>query len=51
MIWYVLALIGATVLFGGGVYTAFHFRTDKLDDFIDCTNPENQENEDCQEDD
>ena len=37
MIWYVLALLGATVLFGGGVYIAFHFRKDKLDDFIDWT--------------
>lgn len=35
MIWYVLALIGATFLFGGGVYTAFHFRSDKLDGFLD----------------
>lgn len=38
MIWYVLALIGATILFAGGVYTAFFFRKDKLDDFIDWTN-------------
>lgn len=37
MIWYVLALLGATILFGGGVYIAFHFRKDKLDDFIDWT--------------
>lgn len=37
MIWYVLALLGATILFGGGVFIAFHFRKDKLDDFIDWT--------------
>lgn len=37
MIWYVLALIGATILCVGGVYTAFFFRKDKLDDFIDWT--------------
>jgi hypothetical protein len=35
MIWYVLALLGATILVGSGVYTAFYFRKDKLDDFID----------------
>ncbi|QEQ94966.1 hypothetical protein pEaSNUABM56_00190 [Erwinia phage pEa_SNUABM_56] len=37
MIWYVLALIGATILVGGGIYAAFYFRKDKLDDFIDWT--------------
>lgn len=35
MIWYVLALLSMTVLFGGGVYAAYRFRKDKLDDFID----------------
>lgn len=35
MIWYWLALLGATLVTGGGIYTAFRFRKDKLDDFID----------------
>ena len=35
MIWYWLALLGATLVTGSGIYTAFRFRKDKLDDFID----------------
>lgn len=37
MIWYGLALIGATILTVGGIYLAYRFRKDKLDDFIDWT--------------
>ncbi len=33
MIWYWLALLGATLVTGGGIYLAYRLRKDKLDDF------------------
>lgn len=35
MIWYWLALFGASITTGGGVYLAYRFRKDKLDDFLE----------------
>lgn len=35
MIWYWLALLGASFVTGGGIYAAYRFRKDKLDDFFD----------------